>query len=239
MNTTEAAAVQEFIESTESPSDVLKIQVRARWTEVYEEVLSMTRKQPRGALVVVHSSIASAVSGNCEFVYLVSEEALQTLSNLDQRRSFEHVLLSYDVQREFILLSFILHGKSVLQRMVGFEPMIDNNLLDKLQRHANIANLHVVNDVSAATVKDLLQRNGYQREVRGLVELPRLGDAYQHGHNCNGPLCSNIKVGIKYCGGCGDAMYCSKECQTKAWSQHKQICAKLKELRKKLKIMVA
>jgi hypothetical protein len=34
---------------------------------------------------------------------------------------------------------------------------------------------------------------------------------------CNNP-------GTKRCGGCGNARYCSEECQKRDWKQHKAIC---------------
>lgn len=41
---------------------------------------------------------------------------------------------------------------------------------------------------------------------------------------CDVGICT--KDGIKKCGRCGNAFYCSKECQTRDWGSHKYVCGK-------------
>lgn len=40
--------------------------------------------------------------------------------------------------------------------------------------------------------------------------------------------CGKIDEKVKICGGCRSSLYCSRECQTKDWPRHKEICKKIK-----------
>lgn len=37
--------------------------------------------------------------------------------------------------------------------------------------------------------------------------------------------CQSMKADFKHCGKCKIVRYCSRECQAKNWSSHKQVCA--------------
>lgn len=41
---------------------------------------------------------------------------------------------------------------------------------------------------------------------------------------CNNPNCATRDARLKLCAKCGMARYCSKDCQTTDWAEHKTIC---------------
>lgn len=67
------------------------------------------------------------------------------------------------------------------------------------------------------------------------------------GRECDGPGCTNVhgartapkagktkgkKIYLSECTGCYDTMYCQKECQNAAWSDHKASCKEAQTKRK-------
>ena len=47
-------------------------------------------------------------------------------------------------------------------------------------------------------------------------------------------FCVCGEVGAKYCSDCRVSKYCGKECQVNDWDEHKRLCGKLKEEKKKM-----
>jgi hypothetical protein len=57
------------------------------------------------------------------------------------------------------------------------------------------------------------------------ISSSRDGESNLKYVHCGNPSCKN--TGKSFCGGCGVVPYCSKECQTASWKDHKKDCVKL------------
>ena len=71
-------------------------------------------------------------------------------------------------------------------------------------------------------------------ELNGKVKEERKQKAMEEGGRmCNNQDCQ--KKGKERCAGCNFAFYCGKECQVKAWGEHREEC---KEIRKEFKTVM-